>query len=184
MLTYRDGTVAQDNPSLKLYPDSFLIQLYTDGIRVTNTIGPKKDDHKLQLYYFVLEDLPDVVRSMLQSMGLVEICSTKYLSSQTNRIKYFEPIVKDLNYLQATGLTVMTFNGRLHFVFILLAADHLVSNDIGGFQRNFWFWAILSFMSRIISIFMSSPVKRTKEKFGKGYGCRAKRSEALSAKYK
>ncbi|CAF2790246.1 unnamed protein product [Rotaria sp. Silwood2] len=76
MLTYRDGTAAQDNPSLKLYPDSFLIQLYTDGIRVTNTIGPKKDDHKLKLYYFVLEDLPDAVRSMLQSMGLVGIYST------------------------------------------------------------------------------------------------------------
>ncbi|CAF4321124.1 unnamed protein product, partial [Rotaria sordida] len=87
MLTYRDGTAAKDNPSLKLYPNSFLIQLYSDGIGITNPIGPKKDEHKLTLYYFVLEDLPDLVPSMLQSIGLVGICPTKYLSLQTNRIK-------------------------------------------------------------------------------------------------
>ena len=74
---------------------------------------------------------------MLQSIGLVGICPTKYLSFQANRIKYFEPIVKDLNYLQTTGLTVQTFNGQFHFAFSLLTADNLASNDIGGFQRNF-----------------------------------------------
>ncbi|CAF1250005.1 unnamed protein product [Rotaria sp. Silwood1] len=137
MLIYRDGTVAKDNPSLKLHPNSFLIQLYSDGIGVTNPIGPKKDEHKLTLYYFVLEDLPDVVRSMLQSIGLVGICPTKYVSLQTNRIKYFEPIVKDLNYLQTTGFTVQTFDGQLHFAFSLLAADNLASHEIGDFQRNF-----------------------------------------------
>ncbi|CAF3969966.1 unnamed protein product [Rotaria sordida] len=137
MLTYRDGTAAKDNPSLKLYPNSFLIQLYSDGIGITNPIGPKKDEHKLTLYYFVLEDLPDLVRSMLQSIGLVGICPTKYLSLQTNRIKYFEPIVKDLNYLQTTRLAVQTFNGQLHFGFSLLAADNLAAHEIGGFQRNF-----------------------------------------------
>ncbi|CAF4078174.1 unnamed protein product [Rotaria sordida] len=137
MLTYRDGTGAKDNPSLKLYPNSFLIQLYSDGISVTNPISPKNDEHKLTLYYFVLEDLPDVVRSMLQSIGLVGICTIKYLSLQTNRIKYFESIVKDLNYLQTAGLTVQTFNGQLHFAFSLLAADNLASHEIGGFQRNF-----------------------------------------------
>ncbi|CAF3827820.1 unnamed protein product [Rotaria sp. Silwood1] len=137
MLIYRDGTVAKDNPSLKLHPNSFLIQLYSDGIGVTNPIGPKKDEHKLTVYYFVLEDLPDVVRSMLQSIGLVGICPTKYVSLQTNRIKYFEPIVKDLNYLQTTGFTVQTFDGQLHFAFSLLAADNLASHEIGDFQRNF-----------------------------------------------
>ncbi|CAF4732356.1 unnamed protein product, partial [Rotaria magnacalcarata] len=73
MLTYRDGTAAQDNPSLKIHPNSFLIQFYTDGIGIANPIGPKKDEYKLTLFYFVLEDLPD----------LVGICPTKYLSLQT-----------------------------------------------------------------------------------------------------
>ena len=100
MLTYRDGTAAKDNPTLIHYPNSFLIELYSDGIGITNPIGPKKDEHKLTLYYFLLEDLPDLVRSMLQSIGLIGICPTKHLSLQTNRKKYFEPIIKDLNRLQ------------------------------------------------------------------------------------
>ncbi|CAF4219909.1 unnamed protein product, partial [Rotaria magnacalcarata] len=72
MLTYRDGTEAKDNSLLKLNPNVFLIQFYSDGIGVTNPIGPKKDEHKLTLYYFVLEDLPDVVRSMLHQLVLLE----------------------------------------------------------------------------------------------------------------
>ncbi|CAF4427275.1 unnamed protein product, partial [Adineta steineri] len=125
MLTYRDGTAAKDNPSLKLDPDSFLIQLYSDGIGITNPLGPKKDKQKLTLYYFLLEDIPDFVKSMLQSIGLVGICPTKFLSIQKNRMKFFEPIVKDLNHLQTTGLVVQTFNGQLHFAFSLFAADNL-----------------------------------------------------------
>ncbi|CAF1416102.1 unnamed protein product, partial [Adineta steineri] len=137
MLTYRDGTAAIDNPSLKLHPNSFLIQLYSDGIGITNPLGPKKDKHKLTLYYFLLEDLLDFVKSMLQSIGLVGICPTKFLSIQTNRMKFFEPIINDLNHLQTTGLVVQTFNGQLHFAFSLFAADNLASNEIGGFQQNF-----------------------------------------------
>ncbi|CAF1531354.1 unnamed protein product [Adineta ricciae] len=137
ILTYRDGTAAKDNPSLNHDPNSFLIQLYSDGIGITNPLGPKKDKHKLTLYYFVLEDLLDVVRSMLQSIGLVGICPTKHLSLQRNRSKYFAPIVNDLNRLQTTGLIVQTFNGQLHFAFSLFAADNLASHEIGGFQQNF-----------------------------------------------
>ncbi|CAF1567008.1 unnamed protein product [Adineta steineri] len=137
MLTYRDGTAAEDNPSLKLHPNSFLIQLCSDGIGITNPLGPKKDKHKLTLYYFLLEDLPDFVKSMLQSIGLVGIYPTKFLSIQTNRMKFFEPIIKDLNHLQTTGLVVQTFNGQLHFAFSLFAADNLASNEIGGFQQSF-----------------------------------------------
>ncbi|CAF1664078.1 unnamed protein product, partial [Didymodactylos carnosus] len=35
MLTYRDGSAAQTNPSLQLHPNSFLLQIYTDGVGVT-----------------------------------------------------------------------------------------------------------------------------------------------------
>ncbi|CAF0724721.1 unnamed protein product, partial [Didymodactylos carnosus] len=92
MLTYRDGSAAQTNPSLQLHPNSFLLQIYTDS----------------KIY------------PMLQSIGLIGICFTIHLSLQTN-----------------PGLSVKTFSGRLHFGFSLMAADHLASNEIGGFQRNF-----------------------------------------------
>ncbi|CAF4138754.1 unnamed protein product, partial [Didymodactylos carnosus] len=83
------------------------------------------------------QDLPDVVRSILQSIGLIEICLTKLLSTESNRRSYFEPIVTDLNTLQTSGINVGTFDGRVYFSFTVLAADHLASNEVGGFQRNF-----------------------------------------------
>ncbi|CAF0761503.1 unnamed protein product [Didymodactylos carnosus] len=137
MFTYRDAQQAKSNPSLQQHGDSFLLQLYTDGAGITNPIGPKKNKHKLSFYYFLFEDLPDITRSMLQSIGLVGLCYTEYLSTKLNRTKFFAPIIEDLNALQTSGLSVKTFDGTLHFAFSTLSGDHLASNEIGGFQRNF-----------------------------------------------
>ncbi|CAF4338107.1 unnamed protein product [Adineta steineri] len=52
-------------------------------------------------------------------------------------MKFFEPIIKDLNHLQTTDLVIQTFNGQLHFAFSLFAADNLASHEIGGFQQHF-----------------------------------------------
>ncbi|CAF5176136.1 unnamed protein product, partial [Rotaria magnacalcarata] len=37
-------------------PNSLLLKLYTDGIAITNPIGPKKDSHKLTCFYYLLDD--------------------------------------------------------------------------------------------------------------------------------
>ncbi|CAF0915667.1 unnamed protein product [Didymodactylos carnosus] len=130
MFTYRDAQQAKSNPSLQQHGDSFLLQLYTDGAGITNPIGPKKNKHKLSFYYFLFEDLPDITRSMLQSIGLVGLCYTEYLSTKLNRTKFFAPIIEDLNALQTSGLSVKTFDGTLHFAFSTLSGDHLASNEI------------------------------------------------------
>ncbi|CAF4588292.1 unnamed protein product, partial [Didymodactylos carnosus] len=134
MYNYRHGSQAQQHPILKQNRDSLLFQLYTDGVGLTNPIGPKKDEHKITLIYFHLDDLPDTVRSTLKSIGLVGLCYSEILSSKVDRTKFFQPIIEDLNKLQMTGLSVPTFNGRLNFAFSVLAGDHLACNEIGGFQ--------------------------------------------------
>ncbi|CAF0880050.1 unnamed protein product, partial [Didymodactylos carnosus] len=136
MFSYRDGDQAKNNPSLQRHSNSLMFQLYTDGIGVTNPIGPKKDSHKLTVFYFLLEDLPEDVRSMLKSIILIGICYTDYLDKQSAN-KFFEPIVNDLNELQTTGIRIESFSGILHFAFTTLSADNLASNEIGGFQKNF-----------------------------------------------
>ena len=42
LLSYRDGTAAAANKSLQTNINSFLLQLYSDEVGVTNPIGPKK----------------------------------------------------------------------------------------------------------------------------------------------
>jgi hypothetical protein len=137
LLTYRNGTAAAANESLEKNINSFLLQLYSDEVSVTNPIGPKKDEKKLLLFYYILDDLPPIIRSLLNSIGLLGICLSKLLNNQSHRRKYFEAMINDLNELQTKGLTVSTCTGRLYFAFNLIAADNLEANDLGGFQKNF-----------------------------------------------
>ncbi|CAF1375267.1 unnamed protein product [Rotaria sordida] len=137
LLTYRDGTAAAANQSLQKDRTSFLLQLYSDEVSVTNPIGPKKDEQKLSLFYYILDDLSQIIRSLLNSIGLIGICLSKFLTNPSHRHKFFETMVNDLNELQTKGLTLSCFTGRLYFAFDLMAADNLAANDFGGFQKNF-----------------------------------------------
>ncbi|CAF0953336.1 unnamed protein product [Didymodactylos carnosus] len=132
LYSFRQGTNGTN-----IDQNSFLVQLYTDGVGLTNPIGPKKDQHKITLVYFVLEDIPDIFKSMLQCISLVAICYTKYLNDDDTMKQFYAPIVKDMNDLQTNGLTVPTVSGNLKFTFTVLCADNLASNDIGGFQQSF-----------------------------------------------
>jgi hypothetical protein len=85
MFSFRDGTKGK-----KMNKQTFLIQLYVDGIGVTNPIGPKKGQHKLTLVYFTLEDIPDIFRSTLNCINLVAICHTKYLDNDIKIKKFYD----------------------------------------------------------------------------------------------
>ncbi|CAF4397254.1 unnamed protein product [Rotaria socialis] len=137
MYDYRHGSQAEENIILRDKPDSLLFQLYIDEIGLTNPIGAKKDTQKITMVYFQLEDLPNTVKSMLKSIGLIAMCNSNYLSTKSNKKKFFDPIVQDLNILQTRGLSIPNSASRLNFVFTVLTGDHLASNDIGGFQKSF-----------------------------------------------
>ncbi|CAF3390963.1 unnamed protein product [Rotaria sp. Silwood2] len=137
MYDYRHASQAKQHPVLTNKPDSLLFHIYIDEIGLTNPIGAKKDTQKITMLYFQLNDLPDIVRSKLKSIGLLAMCHSSYLSNTSNRIKFFQPIVEDLNTLQTTGLYIPGFGTQLNFAFTIVAGDHLGLNDIGGFQKNF-----------------------------------------------
>ncbi|CAF5223676.1 unnamed protein product, partial [Rotaria magnacalcarata] len=131
MYDYRHGSQAEENTILRDKPDSLLFQLYIDEIGLTNPIKAKKDTQKITMVYFQLEDLPNTVKSMLKSIGLIAMCNSNYLSTKSNKKKFFDPIVQDLNILQTRGLSIPNSASRINFVFTVLTGDHLASNDIG-----------------------------------------------------
>ncbi|CAF1549205.1 unnamed protein product [Didymodactylos carnosus] len=55
MFSYRDGENGRN-----INKNSFLLQLYTDGVDLINPIGPRKDMHKVTFYYYLLEDISDI----------------------------------------------------------------------------------------------------------------------------
>jgi hypothetical protein len=141
----------------KINKKSFLIQLYVDGIGVTNPIGPRKGHHKITLVYFLLEDIPDIFRSMLQCINLAAICHTKYLNNNDKIKKFYAPLVNDLNELQSSGLVINTFNSQLCFTFTSIAADNLAAHEVGGFQETFSSGhfcrrCLISYDNRLISL--------------------------------
>jgi hypothetical protein len=74
MFSFRDGTFGTH-----IDDDSFLIQIYTDDIGLTNPIGAKRDQHKMTMVYFALEDVPNHYRSKLDYIYLLGICPKKAL---------------------------------------------------------------------------------------------------------
>lgn len=64
---------------LRLDDDHLLIQLYLDDIGLTNPLGSKRDQHKLSMVYFTLEDIPDQYKSKLDFIQLIGICDSRIL---------------------------------------------------------------------------------------------------------
>ncbi|CAF1167144.1 unnamed protein product [Didymodactylos carnosus] len=132
MFSYRDAAYGQNVDN-----NSFLLQLYTDGVGLTNPIGPKKDLHKVTFFYYLLEDIPDMFRSMLQCITLLAVINTNYLQDEQYVKRFYKPVIDDLNALQTTGLSIGTFDAQLMFKFTCISADNLGAHQIGNFQQCF-----------------------------------------------
>ena len=139
ILSNRQNHSVASNLSRQTSSNALLLKLYTDGISITNPIGPKKDSHKFTCFYYLLEDLPDIVRSQVNSTGLHCICYTKHLNKETSKTNLMNILVEDLNKLQTEGITVPCLSSRIYFVFSTLSADNLASNESWRFSTNIQF---------------------------------------------
>ncbi len=137
ILSNRQSRSVKSNLSRQTNSNALLLKLYTDGIAITNPIGPKKDSHKFTCFYYLLDDLPEIVRSQVNSIGLHCICYTKHLNDENSRTTLMNVLVEDLNKLQTEGITIPCLSSRIYFAFSTLCADNLASNEVGGFQKNF-----------------------------------------------
>ncbi|CAM2701852.1 unnamed protein product [Rotaria socialis] len=137
ILSNRQSRSVKSNLSRQTNSNSLLLKLYTDGIGITNPIGAKKDSHKFTCFYYLLDDLPDIVRSQVNSIGLHCICYTKHLNNDNNRSILMNILVEDLNKLQTEGITIPCLFSRIYFVFSTLSSDNLASNEVEGFQKSF-----------------------------------------------
>ena len=114
-----------------------LLKLYTDGISITNPLGPHQDSQKFTCFYYLLDDLPETIRSQVNCTGLHCICYTKHLNDDTSRTILMNVLVEDLNKIQTEGITIPCLSSRIHFVFSSICGDNLASNEVGGFRKSF-----------------------------------------------
>lgn len=137
LLSNRQSRSVESRLSHQTNSNTLLLKLYTDGIGITNPIGPKKDAHKFTCFYYLLDDLPELIRSKVNSIGLHCIAYTKHLNQDTTRTTLMNVLVEDLNQLQTEGISIPRLSSRVYFLFAALCADNLGSHEAGGFQRNF-----------------------------------------------
>lgn len=137
ILSNRQSRTVMSNISNQKNSNTLLLKLYTDGIAITNPIGPKKDFHKFTCFYYMMDDLPDVIRSQVNAISLYCMAYTKHLDDKISRNILMNILVNDLNELINEGFTVPCLSSRVYFVFSSLCGDNLASNEVGGFQKRF-----------------------------------------------
>ena len=169
ILSNRQGRSIISNISRQQRPNILLLKLYTDGISITNPIGAKRDFHKFTCFYYLLDDMPDSIRSKVDSVGLFCMCYSKHLNDQNSAKILMDVLVNDLNSLQNEGITIACPSSRIYFAFSTVCADNLAANEIGGFQKtfssgNFCRHCYITYEQRLVPLTDLSFVPRTKLK--------------------
>ncbi|CAF1683485.1 unnamed protein product, partial [Rotaria magnacalcarata] len=169
ILSNRQGCCIKSNMSRRENSNVLLLKLYTDGISVTNPIGAKRDFHKFTCFYYLLDDMPETMRSKVNSIGLFCMCYSKHLNDQNNAKILMDVLVNDLNNLQNEGITIACPSSRIYLVFSTVSADNLGANEVGGFQKTFSSGSfcrhcLITYEQRLIPLTDISFVPRTKLK--------------------
>ena len=97
VLSNRQGHFVKTNLQRQTNSNVLSLKLYTDGISITNPLGPHKDSQKFTCFYYLLDDLPETIRSQVNCIGLHCLCYTKHLNDDTSRTILMNVLVEDLN---------------------------------------------------------------------------------------
>lgn len=74
---FTDGHVVRSNEMFATDPDSLKVMLFQDAFEVANPLGSAKQKHKILAVYFTLGNLHPHLRSTVDQIQLVLLCSEK-----------------------------------------------------------------------------------------------------------
>ena len=106
-----------------------------DDFEICNPLGTSRKKHKITAVYWVLADVPSVLRSTLNSIFLSILCK----AVDVKRFGYntvLEPLLKDLVVLEE-GLFVPALGRRVKGTVFSVVADNLGAHSMGGFVESF-----------------------------------------------
>ena len=88
------------------------LNLYVDDFEICNPLGTSRKKHKITAVYWVLADVPSLLRSELNSIFLAILCKAE----DVKRFGYsavLEPLLKDGVVLEEEGLYVPALGRRV-----------------------------------------------------------------------
>lgn len=128
----RDGTVYLNNKDLHENPDALEIVIFQDAFETVNPLGAAKVKHKLLGIYMSFWNIPEHLRSHVNTIKLVGLCREKNFNHEI----VFGRIVSDLEKIRSEGVKInndKTVKGILLFII----GNNLGSHSLGGFKENF-----------------------------------------------
>lgn len=114
------------------------LNLYFDEFETRNPLESRAGEEKLGAVYISIACLPPHINAKLRNIFLSTIFHSKHLKSYGNE-KIFKRLIKELNLLSETGITMM-LNGTekiIYFQCILILGDNLGQNIICGLTDSF-----------------------------------------------
>ena len=134
--SFHDGTFYKTNELFSGSDITIALNLYVDDFEICNPLGTSRKKHKITAVYWVLADVPSLLRSELNSIFLAILCKAE----DVKRFGYsavLEPLLKDLVYLEEEGLYVPALGRRVKGTVFSVVADNLGAHSMGGFVESF-----------------------------------------------
>lgn len=137
----------QDGSKFKLFPltcDSNTIvvhlQLYCDGVGLTNAISPASGNHSSTMFYILILNLPPKYYADLSHIFLIAMCNSSDIKEVEGQNSLLNAIVNDLSDLETTGFELEVPSKGKFKVFAVVSqftGDNLALNQIFGLTESF-----------------------------------------------
>jgi len=129
---FHDGKMFKKNEFFANNPKAIKVILYQDSFEIVNPIGSARTKHKILGVYMSLGNLPDYIRTHINSIQLVALVKEKLFDHN----KVYGPIIRDLQILETFGIEITPNNIRKGGL-VFIAGDNLGNHQLGGFMENF-----------------------------------------------
>ncbi|XP_049330682.1 uncharacterized protein LOC111195788 isoform X1 [Astyanax mexicanus] len=134
--SFRDGSHFQENQFLSGEELRLSILLYSDDFEICNPLGTSRKKHKVTSVYWVLADIPSVLRSTLSSIYLAVLCKADDIK-KFGYPRVLEPLLNDLKSFEEEGLFVPCLGKIIKGTVFSVIADNLGAHSVGGFIESF-----------------------------------------------
>lgn len=134
--SFRDGSHFKENKFLSGEELRLSLLLYSDDFEVCNPLGTSRKKHKVTGVYWVLADIPSVLRSTLSSIYLTVLCKADDVK-KFGYPRVLEPLLSDLKSFEEDGLFVPCLGKIIKGTIFSVIADNLGAHSVGGFIESF-----------------------------------------------
>ncbi|KAJ8666064.1 hypothetical protein QAD02_007726 [Eretmocerus hayati] len=135
MHNFRDALSFALNEFFKKFPNALRLQIYFDDVVVNNKLGTKVPQHKLCMFYFVIQNLPKYLNSLLGGIHEFGIGYTSDINKYGFE-KVLQPFMSDLRQLESDeGILVKLKSGEdyvLRATIASVSADTLAAHQLFG----------------------------------------------------